>query len=718
MALGLWLCARATYVADLSAFLPSAPTAEQRVLLAQLKSGATARVLMIGVRGGEPAQRADASRRLAAALRTSGAFESVHNGDRAGGDEVAQKLFARRYLLSPGVDDQRFTVAGLRDAMQDTVALLGTPAGSLLKPVLWRDPTGEAVRLVEAMQPAIAPRTDDGVWVSRTLPRAVLLATTRADGEDLDAQAQAQSVVRERFEALGMPGLSLDLSGPGVFAVDARATIRGGGRAPVRHRSHRDAGHPAAGLRFAGPAGHGGPAGGQWRGRGHCRGQPDVRPGPWHHARVRGHADRRSGRLRHLLPGAGARARQRGAGGASTGRRCAWACSRRWRVSRPSWSPVSMACSNWACSRWRACLPRAAPRVSCCRCLRRRAPRASALRTRLGEWARPASRALPAWRLPLSLLTVAAVVALLLHASPWRGTLATLSPVQPQALALDASLRADLGAADVGDARGRAGERRGRRLARRRSGRRAPGPAGRRGRPAGLPVAQPPPAQPATAARAPGAPAGRRRPSRTRWPKRPRQARCRPPGSAPSSTMSQAQRKLPPLTRADLQGTPLAGALDAQLIRGRDGGVLDRAAQPAAVGPPSGAVRRHPQRARRPARRARDPDPARTGCAVRGLHAARALAGAAPAAWRWSPCWPGTCGRRRGSRACWRRCAASVVLVLAGLTLAGVAAGHPAPGGAAAGDGHRLQLRAVLRPPARPPRTRRPTRSPRCCWPT
>ena len=32
MALGLWLCARASYVADLSAFLPSSPTAEQRVL--------------------------------------------------------------------------------------------------------------------------------------------------------------------------------------------------------------------------------------------------------------------------------------------------------------------------------------------------------------------------------------------------------------------------------------------------------------------------------------------------------------------------------------------------------------------------------------------------------------------------------------------------------------------------------------------------------------
>src|SRR5215203_538818 len=71
------IAARAHYVADLSAFLPSAPTPEQAVLLDQLKSGATSRLLVIGIEGGASADeaaaaaRADASRRLATALRTS-----------------------------------------------------------------------------------------------------------------------------------------------------------------------------------------------------------------------------------------------------------------------------------------------------------------------------------------------------------------------------------------------------------------------------------------------------------------------------------------------------------------------------------------------------------------------------------------------------------------------------------------------------------------------
>ena len=43
LALALGIAIRADYVADLSAFLPSAPTPEQAVLLEQLKTGAASR---------------------------------------------------------------------------------------------------------------------------------------------------------------------------------------------------------------------------------------------------------------------------------------------------------------------------------------------------------------------------------------------------------------------------------------------------------------------------------------------------------------------------------------------------------------------------------------------------------------------------------------------------------------------------------------------------
>ena len=220
------IAAKSRYVADLSAFLPSAPTAEQAVLLDQVKSGVAARLLLIGIEGGDAAARADASRQLADAMRASGRFEAVHNGDNREFETSGRFLFEHRYLLSPAVDAERFTVDGLRAAIDDTVALLGTPAGALIKPILLRDPTGETVRMAEAMLPTHAPRNEGGVWVSRDAPRAVLVATTKAPGADLDGQEQAFDAVRAAFAPQAAKGLRVALSGAGVFGVASRAQIK------------------------------------------------------------------------------------------------------------------------------------------------------------------------------------------------------------------------------------------------------------------------------------------------------------------------------------------------------------------------------------------------------------------------------------------------------------------------------------------------------------
>jgi predicted exporter len=217
---------RTHYVADLSAFLPSTPSAEQAVLLDQLRSGVAARLALIGLEGGTPAARQQASRQLAQALRESGTFDAVHNGDNTQFEATGKFLFEHRYLLSPAVDAQRFSVEGLKAGIDDTTSLLGTPAGALIKPVILRDPTGETIRMAEGMLPAQSPRMDGGVWVSRDGQRAVLLATTRADGADLDGQQRALQQVRERFAALKAEGVRLILTGPASFSVDSRDKIK------------------------------------------------------------------------------------------------------------------------------------------------------------------------------------------------------------------------------------------------------------------------------------------------------------------------------------------------------------------------------------------------------------------------------------------------------------------------------------------------------------
>ncbi|RZL57104.1 MAG: transporter, partial [Variovorax sp.] len=89
----------------------------------------------------------------------------------------------------------------------------------------------------EALIPASSPRTENGVWVSRTVPRAMLLTTTRASGSDLDAQAAAIARVQAEFDkavsAVGGGGGSaaekprLLLSGAPVFSVQSRDKIKG-----------------------------------------------------------------------------------------------------------------------------------------------------------------------------------------------------------------------------------------------------------------------------------------------------------------------------------------------------------------------------------------------------------------------------------------------------------------------------------------------------------
>ncbi|MBI3367410.1 MAG: transporter [Burkholderiales bacterium] len=225
MAGGLLLIWQARFSADLSAFLPAAPDARQRVLIEQLQSGAPARTLLLAIEGGSATQRAEASRRLADRLRRSGLFDQVHNGDAAGWAALGDWLFAQRYLLSPAITPQRFAADGLRDAIDDTLSLLGTPAGARLKPLVVRDPTGETLRIAEQSLGGRQPRVEQGVWAARDGSRALLLASTRAAGADLDAQAAAIARIRQDFVGAAAPGLRLLSSGAPRFAVDSRAEI-------------------------------------------------------------------------------------------------------------------------------------------------------------------------------------------------------------------------------------------------------------------------------------------------------------------------------------------------------------------------------------------------------------------------------------------------------------------------------------------------------------
>jgi predicted exporter len=255
VAFAAFVVARARYITDLSAFLPANPTPEQQLLVDQLRDGPASRLILIAIERGDAAARDRVSAAMVDRLRKDSQFSSVNNGEVAG-QRDREFLFQHRYLLSEAVNAEHFSGPGLNAAIKETIDNLASPAGLLFKSLLPRDPTGELLNILDQLARAPAPQSRDGVWVSADGTRALAVAQTAASGSDSDAQSRAIDAIRSAFAAAatGSPKVSdsrqaagaqqasasqhvsaapvqLRLSGPGVFAVAARAKIE---RAAVR----------------------------------------------------------------------------------------------------------------------------------------------------------------------------------------------------------------------------------------------------------------------------------------------------------------------------------------------------------------------------------------------------------------------------------------------------------------------------------------------------
>jgi predicted exporter len=226
----IFVVAFAHYTTDLSAFLPRSPTATQRLLVDQLREGIASRLILVGIEGADSAERARISVAMARRLRADPRFVAISNGEPVGVERDREVLFNHRYLLSEAVTPSRFTAEGLRDAIQETLDLLASPMGMLAKSLLPRDPTGEMLQIIDQLGSERQPPSVDGVWASRDGKRALLVAQTRAAGSDTDGQEAAVAAVRAAFDAALANGsrtsATLEMSGPGVFSVAARANIR------------------------------------------------------------------------------------------------------------------------------------------------------------------------------------------------------------------------------------------------------------------------------------------------------------------------------------------------------------------------------------------------------------------------------------------------------------------------------------------------------------
>lgn len=238
LTLGLWLTVvllaiysitQTRFTADMSAFLPASPSPEQQLLVDQLQQGAVSRTFLVGIEGGTDEQRAEASRQLHANLVDDPAFAAIQNGDRAHHEQARQFLFEHRYLLSPAVDTERFSVEGLTSAIGKSIRELNSPLGDVTRELFPRDPTGEMLALLDRHDSSSGPARCCGVWSSADQSTMLLVAQASASGSDTDGLARASQRINDTFDTIRDdidPSLHLAIAGSPMFAIEARDRIK------------------------------------------------------------------------------------------------------------------------------------------------------------------------------------------------------------------------------------------------------------------------------------------------------------------------------------------------------------------------------------------------------------------------------------------------------------------------------------------------------------
>jgi predicted exporter len=239
LALGIWLVllaicigiiARTQFRTDMGDFLPrSAPTAQQ-VLTEQVTSGAASHLVLLAITGAPAPVLAALSEALATRLRTQKAFTDIINGDAQSFADEQDFIWRNRYLLSPDVTAEHFSVVGLHAALENDLGLLGSDLGVVIQQSLPGDPTNEVLTLMPLLgdgQGAGGLLSQDNVWFSGDGGRTILLVHTRAAGFDIDAQQQALAEIDSDFAdargaVSGAGTARLLQSGPGVFAMHTR----------------------------------------------------------------------------------------------------------------------------------------------------------------------------------------------------------------------------------------------------------------------------------------------------------------------------------------------------------------------------------------------------------------------------------------------------------------------------------------------------------------
>ena len=212
---------------DMADFLPQGGTEAARLVMQEARAGSATGLILVGIEGAPAGDLARISIAIAASLQGSGLFTVVAGGQAALSDTDQADLFAKRYLLAPA----SFDTPSLRSALESLLRQLRSAAAPLAVQFGLADPPGAFLTLLRTWIGTSQVRTIDGAWFAADAKpgtdRALLLARTRAGGMDVPAQEASTAAIEAAFQAAGPGPARLLVAGPAVFARDAARAIKG-----------------------------------------------------------------------------------------------------------------------------------------------------------------------------------------------------------------------------------------------------------------------------------------------------------------------------------------------------------------------------------------------------------------------------------------------------------------------------------------------------------
>ncbi len=217
----------ATIRSDMADFLPQGRTAGTSLVSKELLSGAATSLIMLGIEGARPGELARISQSMTRALDRTGLFSFINNGSQdLLANDAEQVLFRHRYLLSPTTTAEAFAIPALRDDMERLLRGLQSSAAPLVEQFGTADLPGAFPALLHDLIGSSRVHTLHGVWFAADRQRALILASTRAGGMDVEAQEAVSTAIQQAFTAAEPGNAKLLAAGPAVFARAAAQAMR------------------------------------------------------------------------------------------------------------------------------------------------------------------------------------------------------------------------------------------------------------------------------------------------------------------------------------------------------------------------------------------------------------------------------------------------------------------------------------------------------------